>query len=70
MDSSLGYDNAEEQEEANSLVYLNFGAETSYLAIGGSSGKIVIVDLSTMEPCFQEAEFIASEIIFLQHRKS
>jgi len=47
----LGFDGPEE-EEVNAMVYLNFGAETSYLAVAGTSGKIVIVDLSTMEPCF------------------
>jgi len=47
----LGFEQADD-EEVNAMVYLNFGAETSYLAVAGTSGKIVIVDLSTMEPCF------------------
>jgi WD40 repeat protein len=67
-DSKLGF--ASDEEEVNALVYLNFGSQTSYLAIGSTSGQLIILDLATMEPCFTEKNFIASETIFLRHRKS
>ena len=49
-DTSLGFES--DEEEVNSLVYLTFGGSTSYLAVAGTSGKLVILDLATMEPCF------------------
>ena len=68
-DSSVGFD-SEEDEEVNALVYLSYeGLATSYLAIAGNSGKIVILDLATMEPCFLELDFIPSEILYLHFRK-
>ena len=66
--STLGF--ASDEEEVNALVYLNFGSQTSYLAIGSTSGQLVILDLATMEPCFTEKNFIASETIFLKYRKT
>ena len=67
-DTSLGFES--DEEEVNSLVYLTFGGSTSYLAVAGTSGKLVILDLATMEPCFQESDFVASETVFLAYRKS
>jgi len=52
------------------MVYLSFDEKTSYLAAAGSSGKIVIIDLTTMEPCFVEESSFASEIIYMAHRKT
>ena len=70
-DSSLGFEeNGHEEEEVNALVYLNFGGSTSYLAAAGTSGKLVIIDLTTMEASFVEQDYIASEVIFMQYRKS
>lgn len=66
--TSLGFET--EEDEVNTMVYMTFGGQTSYLAIGGTSGKLVILDLATMEPCFVESEFIASETVFLHHRPS
>ena len=62
----LGFEN--DDDEVNAIVYLTFGGATSYLAIGGTSGKLVILDLSTMEPCHIEDDFIASETTLLHHR--
>lgn len=66
--TSLGFET--DEDEVNTMVYMTFGGQTSYLAIGGTSGKLVILDLATMEPCFVESEFIASETVFLHHRPS
>mmetsp|Transcript_27383 Transcript_27383/g.36611 ORF Transcript_27383/g.36611 Transcript_27383/m.36611 type:complete len:127 (-) Transcript_27383:1972-2352(-) len=63
-DASLGFES--EEEEVNALVYLNFGGNTSYLAIAGTSGKVVIIDLTSMEACSLEQSHIASEVIFMQ----
>ena len=52
------------------MVYLSFGADTSYLTAAGTSGRVVIIDLTTMEPCFVEESGVASEIIYMSHRKS
>ena len=67
-DSRLGFES--DEEEVNSLAYLTFGGTTSYLAVAGTSGKLVVLDLSTMEPCFHEDSFVARETVFLAHRKS
>jgi len=70
-DNSLGFDTEgqAEEEEVHALVYLNFGGPRSYLAVAASSGKVVIVDLTTMEPCCVESDSVASEPVYLQHRK-
>ena len=69
-DTNLGFPN-DQDEEVNALVYMNFeGQATSYLAVAGNSGKIVVLDLSTMEACFEEANYIPSEIVNLFYRKS
>ena len=55
-DASLGFES--DEEEVNSLAYLTFGGTTSYLAVACTSGKLVILDLATMEPCFLESDFV------------
>jgi len=67
-DSKLGFEG--DDEEVNALVYLTFGGVTSYLAVASTSGKLMVLDLATMEPCYFEADFVASETVFLAHRKS
>ena len=57
-------------EEVNAMVALSYGGSSSYLAVGVTSGKLVILDLATMEPCFIEEDFVGSETVFLSHRKS
>ena len=66
--TAIGF--ASDEEEVNSLAYLSFSSQASYLAVGSSSGQLVILDLTTMEPCFKEHSYIASETIFVGHRKS
>ena len=61
---------ASDEEEVNSLVYLSWDSQTSYLAVGTTSGQIAVLDLATMEPCFLESDFIASETVAISHRKS
>ena len=69
-DTNLGFPN-DQDEEVNALVYMSFeGQVTSYLAIAGNSGKIVVLDLSTMEACFEEENYIPSEIVYFYYRKS
>lgn len=67
-DTKLGFES--DDDEVNALVYLTFGGVTSYLAVANTSGKLVVLDLATMEPCFHESDFVASETVFLAHRKS
>ena len=57
-------------QEVNSLLYLTFSAETSYLCVGGSTGSMVILDLGTMEPCYVENDFVPSEITYLHMHKA
>ena len=60
-----------DEEEVNALVYLNFGSTTSYLAVAVSSGRLAVIDLATMETCFQEdqTDYINSETTHLFFRK-
>ena len=67
-DTKLGF--VTDEEEVNAMVYLTFGSQTSYLAVGTTSGQLTVLDLATMQPCFKEADFIASEIVYLQFRKA
>ena len=67
-DTKLGFET--DEEEIHAMVYMTFGGQTSYLAVGSQTGKIVVLDLATMEPCFHEVDHVSSETIFLAYRKS
>lgn len=68
-DTSLGF--VSDEEEVNALIYLNFNSQTSYLAVAVSSGRLAVIDLSTMQPCYHEdhADYIKSETTHLFLRK-
>ena len=56
-------------QEVNALQYLSFSAQTSYLVVGLSCGKICALDLATMDACFTEETELESEITHLHYMK-
>ena len=56
-------------QEVNTMQYLSFTAQTSFLAIGLSSGSVCVLDLSTMDACFIEKDCVPSEVTHLHYVK-
>lgn len=56
--SKRGGSELTEGEEITSLVYISYGGESSFLAIGSQNGRLVLFDLSKLEVCFVEENSI------------